>query len=340
VKRSLALLVVAAVAIGGCGGKKSTGGNGPPPEITGIAAVPANAEVVIAVDVPRVIDSPLVQRAVERLLLGSPDLAARWQQLHDSCKLDFPKQVKRMVVAIGPHTGPKPGTGPVLIVATGQFVEGTFVACVRAMLGKGDSSVAAKPVGAGTLYHATDGNRSMWFGFGRSDTVVLGSDEQYTTDALLPGKKLLDNPEMKTWMGFADQNAPAWAVGRADERVRAGLVKATAGELSAGPAGLVLTADATSGLKVELQAIMATDPDAKTLESFAKSQLGLMGAAAQVKSLGKIVDKVAISSDHNRVHLKVELDLDDINQLISVLDGGASSAQDSPPAASGSGSAQ
>ncbi len=339
-KRALALLVVAAVAIGGCGRKKAAGSNGPPPEITGIAAVPANAEVVIAVDVPRVIDSPLVRRAVERLLLGTPDLAARWQQLHDSCKIDFAKQVKRIVVAIGPHTGPKPGTGPVLIVATGQFVEANLVACVRAMLGKGDSSVTGRPVGSGTLYHATDGNRSMWFGFGRSDTVVLGADEQYTTDALLPGKKLLDNPEMKTWLSLADQNAPAWAVGRADERVRVGLVKATAGALSAGPAALVLTADATSGFTLELTAIMANDADAKTLESFAKSQLALMGAAAQAKRLGKLVDKIAISAEHDRVHLKVELDLDDINQLISVLDGGVSSAQDSPPAGSGSGSAQ
>jgi hypothetical protein len=75
------------------------------------------------------------------------------------------------------------------------------------------------------------------------------------------------------------------------------------------------------------------------LESFAKGQLALMAMAAQAKSLGRIVDKIAIAADGDLVSFRATLDMDEVNLLISALDGGGAAAQDSPPAAPGSGSA-
>jgi hypothetical protein len=83
---------------------------------------------------------------------------------------------------------------------------------------------------------------------------------------------------------------------------------------------------------------MATPADAKTLESFAKSQLALMAMAAQAKSLGRIVDKIAIAADGDLVKFRASLDIDEVNQLISALDGGGADAQGSPPPGPGSGS--
>ena len=309
------------------------------PEVSGLAAVPASAEVVIVADVARIIDAPLVDRAVDQLLARDGGLATRWKDLHDHCKVDA-KTIKHVVLAIGPHVGPQPGTGPVLMVATGQLVETELAACVRAMVGQGGGTLTARPLNDRTLYEAKDGNRVMYFAFGRPDTVILSANEAFVTEALDgAGKKVLDNPDLAKWIGLADQRAPLWAAGRVDDRVRQGLVKSSGGKLSAGPAAIVAAFDPTTGAKLSLGAIMTTEDDAKTLESFAKTQLGAFAMVAQAKSLGKIVDKVEIVADGTLVRFKVALDPDEVNQLVSVLDGAGGSAKDTPPPTGSNGSA-
>ena len=331
--RAVFAAAAALAFVAGCGRKKKSG---PPPEITGLAAVPSSAEVVVVADVPRVLDAPLVSRAVDMLVARDPGLAAAWQKLHDTCKLD-PKNIKHVTLAISPHPGPQPGTGPVLLVATGQLVETELAGCVRTMVGQGGGTLTAKPLGTRTLYEAKDGNRVMWFAFGRADTVVLGASETFVTEALGDGKKVMDNPDMAKWIGMADQKAPIWAAGRVDDRVKQGMVKVANGQISSGPTAYTAAFDPTSGAKLELDAVMASPADAKTLESFAKTQLGALAMVAQAKSLGTIVDKVSIAADGNSLRLKAALDPDEVNQLISALDGGPPPPQDAPPAGSGSG---
>ena len=64
-----------------------------------------------------------------------------------------------------------------------------------------------------------------------------------------------------------------------------------------------------------------------------------LSMAAQAKSMGTLVDKVAISAEDKVVHVRLNLSIDEVNHLLSVLDGAGSAAQDSPPAGSGSSSA-
>lgn len=323
-RAQLALLCGLAVAAG-CH-KKS----GPPPEVTGLAAVPASAEVVIGADVPRIASSQLVARAVDQLLARDPELAARWKKLHDGCKLD-PSQIEHVVLAMGPHTGDKPGTGPVLLVATGKLSETELATCVRGLVGQGGGSLDIKNDGGRALYVAKDSGRTVYFAFGRPDTVVLGSSEQFVMDAVGHGSKVLDNPDMKRWIELAGQGEPMWGAGKVDERVRTGLVRVTSGALKAGPVAMVLTFDPSKGAKASLEVVMASPDDAKALESFANAQKGLLGYAAQKVSLGPIVDKVQIAADGAVVRFSVDLSIDDVNQLVSVLDGKGSAAQDSPP---------
>ena len=78
------------------------------------------------------------------------------------------------MLAIGPQAGnQQTGTGPVLMVATGKIAETELAACVRGMVGQGGGDVTAKTVAGHTLYVAKDGNRTMYFAFGRPDTVLL-----------------------------------------------------------------------------------------------------------------------------------------------------------------------
>jgi hypothetical protein len=322
-------------ALVGCGKKKA---GGPSPEVTGLAAVPASAEVVITIDVARVIESPLVVHAVDVLLQRDQVLADRWQKLQEVCKLDV-KTFKHVVLAIGPHTGPQPGTGPVLVVATGKLVETDLAACVRGMVGQGSGGLTANPLGDRTLYQAKDGARVMYFAFGRADTLLMSASEAFVTEALGTGKKITDNPDMQKWFAMVDQRAPIWAAGRVDERVRTGLVKVMNGAVTAGPQAMVVSADLGSGVKVEAGAVMASPADAKALESFAKTQLGALGMAAQIKGLGKLVDRIEITSDASLVRFIAALDMEQVNQLVSVLDGGGGSAQSPPPPSGSAGSA-
>src|SRR5262245_8490784 len=110
-------LVVCAAVLAGCGSKKRT-----TPEVSGLAAVPASAPAVVVVDVPRVIDSDLVVRAVDQLLLRDTTLRAKWEALGNDCKIDA-RKLRHVVLVIGPAPAQGASTGPVLMIATGQIAE-------------------------------------------------------------------------------------------------------------------------------------------------------------------------------------------------------------------------
>ncbi len=338
--RTFILITILGLGAFAACGKKSEQ-SGPPPEVTGLAAVPASAEGIIGADVGKLANSPIVERAVEQLLARETDLAASWKQVREGCKIDFLKQVKRILLVLGPvPEGGRVGTGPALMVATGAIIsEADLSECVAKLVGKGGGSVTGKPIGAHTLYSVKDGARAMYFAFGRSDTVVLGNNEQYVIEALGAGKKAPDHPELGAWLRLVDQNAPLWAVGRLDARVSKGLVGPVKG-LSAGPTAVFTTVDPTEGAKVSFGAVMASAADAKQLESWLNVERIGIAMAAQKWCLQTIVAKVAIQSSDNVVSFKAPLEMADVNQLLSVLDGKPCTAQDSAPQGSGSGSAK
>lgn len=331
-RRSVIVCAFAAVlASAGCGKKSSS--QAPAPEITGLAAVPSSAEAVIGADLGRLKDAPVVARAVDQLFLRDSTLSQRWQDVQTTCKIELGKQVKRVLVALGPHAA-APGTGPVLLIATGTFVESDVAACVRTIVGKGGGALTARTDDktGRTLYTAKDGNRVMVFAFGRADTLVLGSNEAYVLEALsTTGSKIGTDPEMKTWLAMVDQNAPLWGVGRVDPRVGGGLVKHVSG-LTSGPKAIVGTLDPTRGAVVAASVVMASPEDAKQLESFTKTQLGQLAAAAQIAKLGGVVNKVQTTVSGSAVKITASFTVDDLNQLVSALDGGDTPKQDAPSA--------
>jgi hypothetical protein len=294
--------------------------------------IPASAEVVVGADIAKLTDSPVIDRAVEQLVMRESALAERWQRLKDECKLDLGKQIKRVMLALGPNRpGPAPGTGPVLMVAVGAVPETDLQQCVTKLVGAGGGSVTGKPVAGRTVYLVKDGNRSMYFAYTRPDTVVLSADEAYLTEALGTGKKAPDNPDLTAWRKLVNQNAPLWAVGRTDPRIRDGLVRASEGKITAGPVAFALSADLADGAKLQLSAVMNQPDQAKTLESYVKGELALLTAAAQLRSLGSVVGKVAAAADGNVVQFRVALTVDDLNRLLSALDGDSTPPQNRAP---------
>jgi hypothetical protein len=348
VLRTLAILGAICCAVA-CG--KKSGSNGPPPEVTGLSAVPSSAKIVIAIDVEKLAASPVVARAAEQLLARDTQLAESWAHVRDECKIDVAKQIKRMTIALGPApNAAQPGTGPMLMVATGAIGEAELSTCIRSLVGKGGGTLTAKPLDARTLYQVKDQNRTMFFAFGSPNTVVLSASDKFITEALdAKGKKALDHPELAAWAKLANQNAPLWMMGRVSERVKGGLVRVSGGAIKTGPTAFVASFDLTDGAKFDLNTIMASGEDAKQLESQIKAQLGMLVMIAQAKSMGPIVEKVKIAADGKLVRISAALTMDDMNHVLSVLDPAPLPAQDSPPpsppatgsgSSAGSGSAQ
>ena len=323
-----ALLLLALVA---CGKKSGSTGSSLAPEVSGLAAVPANAEDVIGIDVAKLVGAPLIVHAIDTLLLRDASLAGEWQKIHEGCKLDLGKQVKHAMLALGPHVGNAPGTGPTLLVAVGQFAEADLQTCVRSVVGQGGGDVTMKTVENRSLYAVKDGTKSFFYAFGRPDTVVSGSQEAYVALALGSGKKAPDEPELAKWIALADQTAPIWWAGKVEERISGGFVKQSKGKLSHGPIGMAGTLDPSDGAKIDVKLVMTTPDDAKQLESFAKDTLAQMAGVAQIYKLGGLVAKVELSVDGAILRVHVALTTAEVNQVLSALDGGGGAAQDAPP---------
>jgi hypothetical protein len=327
---ALCLILALCAAVPGCGKKQQS--TGPAPELTGLAVVPASAEVVVGADIAKLTDAPVIDRAIEQLVMRDATLSERWQRLRDECKIDLGKQIKRVVLALGPsRPGPAPGTGPVLMVAVGALPETELQQCVTKLVGAGGGSLTGKPVAGRTLYLAKDGNRTMYFAYTRPDTVVLSADEAYITEALGTGKKAPDNPDLTAWRKLVNQSAPLWAVGRTDPRIRDGLVHASDGKITAGPVAFALSADLADGAKLQLSAVMNQPDQAKALESYVKGELALLTAAAQLRSLGSVVGKIAVAADGAIVQFRAALTVDDLNHLLSALDGDGTPPQNLAP---------
>jgi hypothetical protein len=326
---TITVTVIAAVA--GCS-KKAHVPTGPSPEVTGLAAVPSTADVIVGMDAGRLAESSIVARAIDMLLAREPELATRWQALRESCRLEV-KQVNRLMIALGPPPpGGRLGTGPMILIATGKISEPDLVKCVRDIVGKGGGSLVVKGGEGRTLYQVKDGARTMFIAFGRPDTVVLGNNEAYVQEAVGGGTKALDNPELAGWIKLANQDAPVWIVGRVADRLKASLVRASNGALKAGATAYVGTLDPTDGVRVELLALMESRADAKQLESLANLNLVGLSWAAQVAALAKVVQKLSIQAEGSMVRFSVPLTMDDVNRVLSALDGDRAPAQDSPPA--------
>lgn len=339
-KRPLAIAraLAVATALAGCGKEKPSG---PAPELTGLATVPATAAVVMVIDVAKMAQSPLLDRAAAELMARDPTLAGEWQKVREGCKIDVVKQVKFMTLVLGPTPPTKHvGEGPMLLVATGNLPEHDLAECVGKIVGKGTGSITGKTVEGRTVYQVKDGAHVMHFAFGRPDTVVMSSNEPYLQEALGAGKKLPDQPELAGWMKLTDRNAPVWLVGRLDERVKQKLVGVTDNAIKAGASGFVAAFDLSSGAKVDVGVVMDSPADAKTMESWTKSQKAAMEAAVQGKALATVFHKFSISADNRLLRLHADLNMDDVNRLLNALDPSPASAQSpTPPASAGSGSA-
>lgn len=319
--RAAPLLLVALVA---CAKKKEPAAQVPPPDRAGLAAVPATARVVIGVKPKQLAGSRLVDRAIDQMLDRDPDLAARVERLAEGCKLDWSTLESVHLAMTDVAAQP-------MLVATGRLAEADLAACVRSTVGAGGGTLSATQVDGRTLYEVVEGQRSVYFGFGRSDTVVLSGSRDLVIAGLGPDKKVLDDAAMKALIGRARVDEPVWAVGVLDPALGQRLLRLTQGKLTTPPRAFLVALDPTGGLEVELAAVMSSEDDAKVLESQVDPTLSLVAFAAQARGLGPLAAKIAGSRDGDVVKFGVSLTEAEVNELLSKVDSRPPPDEDAAP---------
>jgi hypothetical protein len=326
-----AALVAALALAAGCGKHAQPGGEAA--AVTGLAAVPKGATALVGVDVSRLAGDPLVVRAVEQLLVRRPEVQEQITALETACHVDLMTKVKRVILASGDRAAD--GHTPVLMVASGQITEGELTSCLQNVVGSGGGKVSSVSGTRHPIYEVEQGRRQVYYAFGAADTIVLANQADWVDQALDAGPKVTDDADMKTWLGMSDATgdhpAPMWLVAKVSPKVGEGLVRVGQGQIKAGPRAVFASMDPGTGVKAQLGAVMSSDDDAKALESFSKSQVGLLALAAQWKGLGPIVQKVAIARDSSVLKFDLSLSEDEVKQLFSVIDMAASRPQDAHP---------
>ena len=330
--RHLLLVVALALAVVGCKKAKPGPAAGAAP-LGALAAIPSDATLVIGLDIAKLKDSGLVARALSDLFVRDPELAARFERLAADCGVDVTTQVKAVHLAMAPSAAG--AARRALLIATGELAEASLTRCLQAGIGAGGGDVTVKQSGARSLYKLTEGRRTVFFGFGKADTVVVGPDEDWVVSALGEGPKVETSPALGKRLADVDKTAAIWFVALMDPALGAKLVANTNGAIGAPPSAVWAELEPIDGLTLHVGFDMTTNADASALVGFAKTELMIGGMAAQHWALGPIVGKVEVAAKGARVHFRVQLSDDELKDVLAAVDSGSTGSQDAPPSADG-----
>ncbi len=321
----LAHVALIVCALAGCKDKARAKPPPPPAQLTGLAAVPASAKVIIGADPARLAGSPLIARAAELMIAREPGIGDRLARLAAGCKLDWRTQINSLHLAL---TTDSPEW---MMVATGALVETELARCVQSTVGTGGGSLTLTQVEGRSLYQAVDGDHTVYFAFGQADTIVLSGSRELVIAGLGTGQKAMDAPEVAALIGRADTHAPLWAVGKLDPAAGHRLLTLVKGAIETPPKAFLGVLDATEGFQAELVAVMGSEDDAKAMESQLKPMLELISLMAQARSLGPFAAKIAGSRDGDSIRFGVKLTAQEVADLLAEVDSTAGGLQDAGP---------
>lgn len=335
VPAALVLVAVAGVAVlaGGCKDKKRE--RRAPIPVAALAAVPADATVVVGIDVAQLAQAAVVARAVDQMLIRDPELAARLGRLARDCGVDVTRQVKTVLLAVGPRPPLAVGPQPSLLVATGQLGEAALTRCLQAGTGSGGGQLSVRDSGGRPLYKLTEGSRVLHFAFGQDDTVVIGPDERWVLAAVGDGPKIESSPALGPLLAAVDRGTAMWTVATMDADLGQGLARITRGKLTHPPVALHGSLATREGLAGAISFMMASEGDAEALVGFARGELDMITVAAQGMGLGPLVAKVKVERKGAEARFRVALSDGEVKQMLSAIDRGGTSGQDAQPAADG-----
>jgi hypothetical protein len=164
--------------------------------------------------------------------------------------------------------------------------------------------------------------------------LIVSPSEGWLGQAIGPGARVVDDPEMAALIERADKQAGLWAAGKVADTIGQGLVKATAGGIKKPPQAMVASLDARDGLTLRLEVVMASADDANVLKSFAHTQLGLLATLGQIKGLGPLLAKIGVDTSGSTVTFGLkasDAELRDVLSRMETVDTAAPTSQDAGP---------
>lgn len=332
-RRALIALAAATTLAGGCKKKKAPPAPPPPPPpVAALAAIPADATVVVGLDVAHLAASDVVGRAVAEMFVRDPGLAARFERLARDCGVDVTHQIDHVYLALAPG-----GAGPArraLLVASGALAEASLTRCLQAGVGGGGGDVTVLASGGRSLYKLVEGRHTVYFGFGQADTVVIGPDLPWVEAALASGPKV-GAGVLAPYLALVDQGQALWFTAIMDPELGTALVRTTKGAIGSAPTAVYAELDPRGGFHAHAAFVMASNVDASALATFARGELALGSLAAQAWNLGPVVAKIEVAPQGAEVHFRVKLTDAEFKDVLAAVDSGGGGGQIAPPAADG-----
>ena len=309
------LLLAAACGKGKAGAPEAQAQAQPVAEIGTVNALPAETRVIIGVQVPRIVVSPLARRLLAELLGRDPEAQQRLVDLLGRCKIDPARDVREVTIAMAE------GQDLALIVR-GTLDAPALLGCVRTEATAGGGSFSEKPLAGQTIYAATSqaGTQKVWLAFAGSGTVVAALSEGWLAKVLDPSTPRIDSrPDTVSLLRKVGRDAAVWGVGYLPPGAGAQLVKLTERQVVAPALSVGFEASFDKGLDAALRMDMASSSDADHLATFAKGQLDWIAVAAQQYRLGQLVARAQLTTDGPSVKLSIKLDDADVKKVEAAL---------------------
>lgn len=327
----LVFLVGTAASTTGCKRSKKKAPTPSIASIEGVAALPSGLEVVVGVDVKRVASSGLVARAINQLFARDPQLQRQIAGLLEACQIDPAVDLSSALIGTATQPGGAGAAIETLLVVSGRFDEANLAACLGKYMSGEGGTLTSRDSDGRTIYQAA-GARTVWFAFGSATTVVVSASEVLLQRALGTTPRLSQDPEMAALLGLANREAAFWGVGKLDQQVGQGLIRASGGALEAPPKAVIGSFDPADGASFSLAVVMVSEEQANILKELVESQIGALAVVLQGRGLGSLAAKVEVTTSGDKLRLAATLSTAEVSELLSRIDMGGTSEEDAGPA--------
>ncbi len=294
--------------------KHAAQSKGPTPAaVEGLQAIPAQATAVIGIDVLALASSPVVERALDRMLARDPELRGELSAVLKACAIDPHKDVLSATIALVPRGE---GTDS-LLVTKGKYSEAAITACLGRFLAESGGHLESSQAEGRAIYHqVTPEGAGVWLAFGSTDTLLIASTRELLVMSLGTGEKLGSvKTGLAAYLPRLNTQHAMWAMGEVERAVAQGLVAASGGQVQP-PLAIVGSADLGEGLALRLEVKMSSDQDAKTIISQAKMQIQAAALVLQVDAIGQLIKNIEFAQDESWARLDWRLSEQELADLV------------------------
>jgi len=181
--------------------------------------LPDNSEMVLAVNVRQLFESPLIQKHFAEALRRYLETEPHWQELQKALPIDLTKDVSSMVLS-GP-TPPREGKG--LAIVRGKFDVPKLQAAAAAYAGKQADALAIHKSGNRLIYQFKNSTAATFAAFLDDGTLALAPSREALDDAIArkDGKKQASlAKDLETLIADADARQTLWLVALATPELK------------------------------------------------------------------------------------------------------------------------